>query len=116
MEDPKRASELARYVRERSNITIEQLADLPQRDWLVDLIDAASRAGTQMSALRIAGDRTFWKQLDTEDRVPQLMVRDKAGQRALYDPASANSTVAGAAPINTYKLSPNSKYFAHHGS
>src|SRR3546814_12703186 len=40
MEDPKRASELARYVREQSNITIEQLADLPQRDRLVDLIDA----------------------------------------------------------------------------
>src|SRR3546814_16077350 len=27
MEDPKRASELARYVREQSNITIEPLAD-----------------------------------------------------------------------------------------
>src|SRR3546814_19085982 len=71
MEDPKRASELARYVREQSNITIEQLADLPQRDRLVNLIDAASRAGTQMSALRISASRTFRKHLTSENTVPK---------------------------------------------
>src|SRR3546814_19624104 len=68
MEDPTRANELARYVSEQSNITIEQLADLPQRDRPVDLIDAASRDGTQRSALRLGGDRTCWKTIDTARR------------------------------------------------
>src|SRR3546814_2814568 len=69
-----------------------------------------------MSALRIAGDRTFWKQLDTEDRVPKLMVRDKAGTRALYDPASESSTSAGPAAINSYNVSPDGRFVAIHVS
>src|SRR3546814_16468044 len=71
MEDPKRASELARYVREQSNITIDQLADLPQRDRLDDLIDETSRAGTPLYALRISGERTFWQPLISEHRRPK---------------------------------------------
>src|SRR3546814_9597093 len=69
-----------------------------------------------MSALRIAGDRTFWKQLDTEDRVPKLMVRDKAGTRALYDSASESRTSAGPAAINSYNVSPDGRLVAIHVS
>lgn len=116
MEDPNRGDELARYVRAQSNITVKRLAALPQRASLVDLIDAASRAGTQMSALRIAADRTFWQQLDTKDRVPKLMVRDKASTRILYDPASESGTSAGPAAINNYNVSPDGRIVAIHVS
>ncbi|WP_208417605.1 prolyl oligopeptidase family serine peptidase [Sphingopyxis panaciterrae] len=116
MEDPKRKDELARYVHAQSNMTVERLSNLPQRAVLVDLIDAASRAGTQMSALRLAGDRTFWQQLDTKDRVPKLMVRDKTGTRILYDPASESGTSAGPAAINNYNVSPDGRTVAVHVS
>jgi prolyl oligopeptidase len=114
MEDPKRAGELASYVRAQSNMTVKRLAGLPQRAKLVELINAASGAGTQMSALRIAGDRTFWQQLNTKERVPKLMVRDKAGKRVLYDPANESGTSAGPAAINNYSLSPDGKIVAIH--
>ncbi|HTH27445.1 MAG TPA: prolyl oligopeptidase family serine peptidase [Sphingobium sp.] len=116
MENPRRKEELARYVRAQSSMTVERLSKLPQRAGLVDLIDAASRAGTQMSALRIAGDRTFWQQLDTKDRVPKLMVRDKTGTRILYDPGSESGTSAGPAAINNYNVSPDGRTVAVHVS
>lgn len=116
MEAPERKDALARYVRAQSGMTADRLAALPQRADFVALIDAASRAGTQMSALRIAGARTFWQQLDIRDRVPKLMVRDKRGARILYDPASESGTAAGPAAINNYNVSPDGGTVAVHVS
>src|SRR3546814_11794802 len=44
------------------------------------------------------------------------MVRDKAGTRALYDPASESSTSAGPAAINSYNVSPDGRFVAIHVS
>src|SRR3546814_11823025 len=55
MADTKRASELARYVRDQSNITIEQLADLQHHDRHVHLLHPAPRAVPTMTAHHIEG-------------------------------------------------------------
>src|SRR3546814_17599323 len=44
------------------------------------------------------------------------MVRDKAGTRALYDPASESSTSADPAAINSYNVSPDGRFVAIHVS
>lgn len=116
MEDPARKDAMVAYVRSQSQRTTARLAELPQHAAWVKLIDEGARAGARISALRVAGDHAFWRQLDSDGRVPKLMERSGGRTRVLYDPAKEPENAAGPAAINSYNVSPDGRTVALHVS
>jgi prolyl oligopeptidase len=110
MEDAARADEMGAFVRGMSDATKAQLATLPKRADYVKALSEATRAGTRYVDARVANGVLLFRRLDPSDQVYKLVVRDKAGERVLYDPAAGGANAA----MGAWSLSPDGKLVALH--
>lgn len=112
MEDPAKSADMLAFVRGMSSATTAQLATLPSRARYAAALSESSRAGVRFVDARVAGDRVFVRRLEPTDQAYKLIVRDKAGERVLFDPTADGSKAA----MGAWSVSPDGRLVAVHVS
>lgn len=112
MESTERAKDVETFIRQSSVHTVAELAKLPGRAKLRDLIAAGVQAGVRYGDLSEAGGSLFYRRTDPGAQLAKLVTRGPDGaERILYDP-EAGGTKGPA--VNSYSVSPDGKTLALH--